>query len=113
MNIDEQEFNIKSPLTDPNWFLSSRGLIEEISEETICHILSDGPHPVSDVVVNVMQESEKVTSTHARKLTERGTNVQKGNVRKEQIYCLEKDGESNERNFRLIRGKYGHSVIDC
>ena len=44
---------------------------KEISEETFCHTLIDGPHPYSDVVVNAMQQSENVPSTCDQKLTER------------------------------------------
>ena len=40
---------------------------KEICEETNCHALRDGPHPESNFVVNVMQQSENVTSARDRK----------------------------------------------
>ena len=45
---------------------------KEICEETNCHALRDSPHPESNFVANITQQSENVTSACDRKLTETG-----------------------------------------
>ena len=45
---------------------------KEICEESYCHTLRDSPHLESDFVANIMQQTENMTSTRDRKLTEKG-----------------------------------------